>query len=509
MKKPTSYAAVLLLTFLLTSLIGPYQGIEALAIAASSPNRLMGEVIGNTPLASQAAVTVDETQPTNEQLPPDFIGLSYEARDDLFSSDKLTTQGNLPALLSTLSSNGNLRIGGSTVDWLSPYPNKNMEPLSQLALLTQKTNWEVELAVNLASLVQKKISLNDYTSLISQEASDASNLLGPHLKAFVCGNEPQYYGAKPSYHYAVYLGYFDDCKKAIRQKAPASAVAGPDVLTTDGDSLKWITNFIRDEHSSVSMITQHLYPIGWKTGSTIQDLLSSQTDSSEIDAISNTVSSAATHNLPLRLDETNSALHGGIDGISNVYASALWAVDYMLLMAEHGVAGVNFHGKLAVCESPKAHAKYHYYYTPLCATSVADEQNHIFTPQPIYYGMLFINLVGTGKFLPVTVSSPNNNITAYALQGSDGKTRVVLVEKDDSSKRPVNVTLKAGTSSGYAQVITLTGSSLTGRQGVKIQGARVDRDGHFTSGSPDRIRGNNGTYTINLKSGSAALITLS
>lgn len=502
-KKSTSHAAVLLLACLITSLIGSYHGMygmETFAIAASGP-RLMSGLINPTPSVSQATVSVDESHLTVAQLPADFIGLSYEASDDLFSSDELTTQGNLPALLSTLSSKGNLRIGGDGVDTLPPYPNKDMKPLSQLALLTQKTNWSVELAVNLASLVHEKISLNDYTSLIRQEALDASRLLGTHLKALECGNEPQYYGTSPSYHYSVYLSYFDDCKKAIGQIAP---VTGPDVLTS-GDGPTWMRDFIRDERSNVSMITQHLYSIGWKTGPTIQDLLSSKTDSSEVDAIS-PMSSAITPHLPLRLDETNSALRGGINNISNVYASALWAVDYMLLMAEHGVAGVNFHGKLAVCESSSSPPP-HYYYTPLCAASAADEQNHIFTPQPIYYGMLFVNLIGTGDFLPVTVST-TNNITAYALRDNDGKIRVMLVEKDDPSNGPVKVTLKAGTSSAKAQVISLTGPSLTGRQGVKIQGATVDKDGHFTTGPSDQIQGDGGTYTINLKSGSAVLITL-
>jgi hypothetical protein len=455
-----------------------------------------------TPLAtSQATVTVDESRTLNP-LPSDFIGLSYEA-SDLFSSDELTPQGNLPALLSTLSPNGNLRIGGNTVDTLPPYEPSisDISALSQLAHLMQKTHWKVELAAKLANLV--KDGGGDIGKLlIKQEALDASRLLGIQLEALECGNEPEFYGHPPSYHYAVYLSYFDDCKKAIGQIAP---IAGPDVLTS-GEGPIWMTNFIRDEHSSVSMITQHLYPIGYETGGTIPDLLSSKTDSSEIGAITQTLSSATAQHLPLRLGETNSALHGGLSGISNVYASALWAVDYMLLMAEHGVAGVNFHGKLAVCESPSSPPP-HYYYTPLCATSAADEQNHIFTPQPIYYGMLFVNLIGTGNFLPVTVST-TKNITAYALQGNDGKTRVMLVEKDDPSNGPVNVTLKAGTSSSIAQVINLTGSSLTSGQGVEIQGATVDRDGHFTLGHPNQIQGNNGTYTINLNSGNATLITL-
>jgi hypothetical protein len=497
-KKPISYATVLVLVYLITALVACNHGIETLVMAAGvgENTTCFGTICSISP---SSTVTVNEAQTLNP-LPSDFIGLSYEA-NDLFSS-KLTTQGNLPALLSTLSPNGNLRIGGSTVDMMQPYPNKDAMPLSELANLTHKTHWKVELAVNLDSLVKGSIPLNNYTSIIRQEASDASRLLGTQLEALECGNEPQYYGQKPSYHYAVYLSYFGDCKQAIGQIAP---VAGPDALTS-GDGPTWMTDFIRDEHSNVSMITQHLYPIGYATGPTMQDLLSSKTDSSEVNAITPTVSSATAYHLPLRLDETNSAQHGGINGISNVYASALWAVDYMLLMAEHGVAGVNFHSKLAVCESPSAPPP-HYYYTPLCATSAADEQQHIFTPQPIYYGMLFVNLVGTGNFFPVTVST-TKNITAYALRGNDGKTKVVLVEKDDPSNGPVNVTLKAGTSSGIAQVLNLTGPSLTSRQEVKIQGAMVDRSGHFIPGLPNPIRGNNGTYTINLNSGSAALITL-
>lgn len=241
-KKPTFYAKSLIFACLVTWLIGCDHRIETIAIAAgvndnpcsrirqivgcNGPNALMGPLIMLKSTASQATVTVDQSQ-TLMPLPSNFIGLSYEA-DDLFSSKFIST-GNLPALLRTLSPNGNLRIGGSTVDMMQPYPNKNVASLSQLALLIKQTHWKVGLAVNLASLVKGSVPLNTYTSLIRQEASDASHLLGTQLETLECGNEPQYYGQKPSYHYAVYLSYFGDCKQAIGQIAP---VAGPDALTS-------------------------------------------------------------------------------------------------------------------------------------------------------------------------------------------------------------------------------------------------------------------------------------
>jgi hypothetical protein len=171
----------------------------------------------------------------------------------------------------------------------------------------------------------------------------------------------------------------------------------------------------------------------------------------------------------------------------------------MLLMAQHGIAGVNFHGGLSQCQAGS--------YTPLCATSAANLKGNIFTVQPIYYGILLASLIGPGQFLPVTVST-SSNITAYAVRGSDDKTRVVLIEKDDAASGLVNITLKDSSKSGTAQVLNLTGTSLTSSKGVAIQGATVDQNGHFTPGAPDPIQGKSGSYTIPLKSGSAALITL-
>ncbi len=49
------------------------------------------------------------------------------------------------------------------------------------------------------------------------------------------------------------------------------------------------------------------------------------------------------YGLPFRVDELNSVACGGKRGVSDTFASALWAVDSLFEMARVGVSGVNFH----------------------------------------------------------------------------------------------------------------------------------------------------------------------
>lgn len=69
--------------------------------------------------------------------------------------------------------------------------------------------------------------------------------------------------------------------------------------------------------------------------------------------------------------ECNTVSQGGKIGVSNVFASALWALDYMWSVALSNGVGVNFHGGSI--------SKY--------APIVVDEKG-IPTPRPIYYAML-------------------------------------------------------------------------------------------------------------------------
>jgi len=204
------------------------------------------------------------------------------------------------------------------------------------------------------------------------------------------------------------------------------------------------------------------------------------------------------------VDEANSAYSGGVDGVSNTYASALWGMDYSLQMAQAGLAGVNIHGGLGVCNAPIWNGKFQRY-TPFCALDSADEAAQIYHAMPIYYGLWMARRLGPGTFLPVTVTS-NNNLRAYAVRGDDCRLRVAVVEKDDTSALPTTVTVNVGGRNRTAEVLHLTGAALN-TEPTAVQGATVDRAGHLTPGRPDLGRVHGGALTVDVAAGSAAVIT--
>src|SRR5205085_390254 len=68
-------------------------------------------------------------------------------------------------------------------------------------------------------------------------------------------------------------------------------------------------------------------------------------------------------------------------------------------------------------------------YTPICAANDADAAAKVYTAMPEYYGLYLATLMGSGRFLPVTLSS-DHNVTAYAVRGYDGRVRIAVIEKD-------------------------------------------------------------------------------
>jgi Glycosyl hydrolase family 79 C-terminal beta domain len=104
--------------------------------------------------------------------------------------------------------------------------------------------------------------------------------------------------------------------------------------------------------------------------------------------------------------------------------------------------------------------------------------------------------------------SSDHNVTAYAVRGDDGRTRIAVIEKDDTSGAPVPVRIDVGSASGVAQTMQLTGQSLDSADGVAVQGATVDRHGHLNPHPADFVPYHDGTVQLNVASGSAVIITL-
>jgi hypothetical protein len=454
--------------------------------------------------AATATVTVDLANP-GARLPRDLVGLSFEMRE-LGIGNLDARKGNMVQLFKTLG-RSNVRISGNTLDrdgvWLrdgealpSPQPDwlqhvVTPADVKRLDEFLGATGWKAEVGINLG-----RWDAADATD----QARVMTRVLGDRLVAAECGNEPDQWvgkGFRPAgYAYADYRADFQACAAAVGPHLP---LAGPDAASP---SSAWASSLARDE-SRLGMVMLHQYAMD-PTG-TMARLLSPETYASQLRSITPNLNTAQELGKPLRVDETNSAWGGGIDGVSNKYGSALWALDYSLELGQAGVAGLNFHGGLGVCDQPIWNGKWQLY-TPICASSRAGELAQIYEVMPIYYGLWMARQLGAGRFLPVTLAT-DRNITAYAVRGDDGRLRLAVISKEDPAAGPVDLAVAVGGPNRGAGVITMTGSSLTGVD-TAVQGARVDSDGHLRPGRPTRAQVRDGALSLEIAAGSAAVITL-
>jgi hypothetical protein len=483
-----------------------------IGLVTGSAMAIVAAVAGVVPAASASVsagpsvmVTVDSGHPGG-RLPDGFVGLSFEMRE-LGIGNLDPHRGNMVALLRTLG-RSNIRISGNTLDrdtlWASgnqpapdPLPDWVKDVVTpadvqRLGRFLTATGWRAEVGVNLGRWDAARAA---------DQAETMVSTLGPRLAAVECGNEPDQWvgkGFRPTgYAYADYRKDWETCAAAVGD-AP---IAGPD---TASPTSAWASSLAADERANgLAAVMVHQYSMD-PTG-TVARLLSPATVAAQRDAARPVLAAATAQHLPMRIDETNSAWGGGIDGVSNKQAAALWALDYSMEMAQLGLAGINFHGGLGVCNKPIWNGKWQLY-TPMCAADTADETAQVYHAMPIYYGLWMARQLGPGRFLPVTVTT-DRNVTAYAVRGDDGHLRIVVVEKDDASAGPVHTTLQLGRGAGTARVLHLTGSSLTADD-TAIQGATVDHSGQLRPGRADRIRVDHSRLSLDLAGGSAVLITL-
>ena len=446
----------------------------------------------SVPVAAHAAaaavsVTVDPAHPAG-QLASDFLGLSYE--ESIVAGTALdSTKGNLTHLLDTLTPTGHLRFGGNSMDnstWWQPgnlaQPSwatnvVDRTALNRVVALSNASGWKVEYGVNLKHYDQASVA---------DEVPYAASAFGSKLLGIECGNEPDLY---PGYSYATYHPQWQTCANTVGSTAKLIGPNWSGVIPSQ---------FLDDEKARLSFAAAHYYPLSNCGGSTatIAQLLSSTTAANAANRFTTDVGLSSARGLSFRMDETNSSACSGTPGVSNVYASALWGIEYMLTGAQNGVTGMNFHGNLDVCGVT---------YTPICATSATNKAANVYSAAPLYYGMLMVSRMGTGSFLPATSSG---SVRAFAVRQADGSTRVLLLDKDAPGGTPVSVQV-SGVGGNTATAVTMTGSSLSSSSSdVRVQGAQVGADGTIAVPAGSSIAAGAGGYAVSVPTGSAVLLTI-
>jgi hypothetical protein len=154
-----------------------------------------------------------------------------------------------------------------------------------------------------------------------------------------------------------------------------------------------------------------------------------------------------------RMDEGNSCFGGGRKDVSDAYASALWAADYILRVACAGFAGVNLHGGGVGV------------YTPIESSAAAPA-----LPRPVYSGMQFAQMFAGWRVAACGLET-SANITAY--EGKrPGKVMLALVNKGESAVR-VALPGRFATARKVRRW-ELRGPSLAAKIGVKFEAVAVE-----------------------------------
>jgi len=479
-------AALLLLLLLL---LAPAAG------ARKPKHRAMPEAVSVSVNASHPGATV----------PENFLGLSFEA-SALPQLANYANQGDLVELLRSLGV-GVLRFGGVTSDidvgWADgtiarpSWAPEELDPadLQGLGALAARSGWRVLLSLGLGHFEPEAAA---------SEAAAAKGALGESLEAIELGNEPNSYalhGLRSEPWTAVqYDEQVATYRAAIEAAAPGVALAGPDVSGSSAFE-KWGPAEVVDQRPA--LLTGHHYPLGCNEvpAPTITQLLSPKTRKAEAVSLGRYVSISRAGATKFRLDETNTVSCGGVPGISNTFASALWAVGYLSQAMAMGVSGINLEGNPTNCGG----------YTPVCAPTAEALSSGALVAEPEWYALLLLRAQLGERPIETVITAPGKpNVEVATFLAGDGTRHYVVVDDQPPGSRMAALAVRVGKRFHGASVLSLTAPSPTSLSGVELGGAAVAPDGSWTQ--PIRLphaANVRGVITVDMKPSSAALITVS
>ncbi|HEX3511823.1 MAG TPA: glycosyl hydrolase family 79 C-terminal domain-containing protein [Solirubrobacteraceae bacterium] len=452
--------------------------------------------------APTVPVVVDGSQP-GRAIEPGYLGLSFEAAA-LGQIVRLGQHGDLVGLLRSVGP-GLMRFGGITADenvgWTDaqtpppPWATSVIDPaeLDALGTLARRTGWHVLLTVGLAH----------YEPLpAAREVAAAHRALGPYLAAVEIGNEPDSLG-RHGYRALPWLaqGYEEEVasyREAIAALTPGVAIAGPDV---SGSGLFAGWGEAEALAQVPALLTGHHYPLGCAQTPppSIEALLSVATRHREAGSLSAYLKVSRTSGIPLRIDETNSVSCGGVPGISDTFASALWATAYTTQVIAAGAQGLNLQGNPTNCPG----------YTPLCAPTPAALAAGALSARPDWYALLITrSLAGSRPLLGRIETSPAPNLVAQPFVAPDGDIQTVLVDDEPPQAGPLVLRLHVGAGYRTATVLRLTAPSPSATADVELGGHVVARDGSLPAPRAiERHAVHGGVVKIVLPPSSAALVS--
>lgn len=529
------------------------------AVLAVAP-MLVAPTAGGAPATTrtQAAVQVDTSSGAGRDVPAHFVGLSIEWSliERYMAPSARTAFAHLLGNLDT----GVLRIGGSSQDVMEFRPdatntNAVITP-EDLRYLRSTLD-----AVNHGQAAGKTPAWGVVLGTAMAPPSDKRPFVSPaHAHTFVTRGIDPVFGDRPADVAGIELGNepdlsygtsrFDEYLRDLVTYQDA-AVTGPWPIiapNTSEDILPWETvaagptryfhnwpQILDTDAATVraragafgAYASDHFYPLArtctnkpYRCPSTSALLSDEHLDSLSYQVYTH-AGQAAQRGLGYRLEETNTAAGRGADGVSNVAASATYALDMMFQAAcpqppdgstanrdcSTGAIGVNFHNAEvnAFFKPEEGNAYYNAInYDPTDAIGAP-------TVAPLYYAMLLFSHFAQGghALRPAEVSGDADpQLKAWQVAAGPGAQRMFLINKSD---HPVTTSVAAPGSVAFVDRMTPydpSGAAKTlDAARVRIDGRQVTRDGRWPGFVPQATPIRDGQLTLTLGAGEAAVLT--
>jgi hypothetical protein len=498
------------------------------------------------------------------RIPAHFVGLSVEwSLVERYMGDRAR-----PVFANLLRNTGTgmLRIGGISQDLMRFEPSA----ANTNQVITPEDLASIRATLELADATEQRSGTPSWGAILGtamSPPSEARPWLGPdHARTFVAegvkpafsgdGHDARRYvagielGNEPDISYdsdvVAYLNDFASHAEAVLASgfgpvgpnssepiAPWASIKARGVPTRFfwewPAILQTVSPYLKAEPGAFgAFATDHFYPMSRSCASdpyrcaTIARLLSAERMSNFEYEVHTHAVEAARHGLAYRVEEMNSAANRGVEGVSDVAASSVWALDSMFSAAcpqppddpganaecTTGAIGVNFHNaeRRAFFFPEEGNAFYNAInYDPTATMGPP-------TAAPVYYAMLLFASFAqdTSGLRRVAVSSDVDGmqVKAWEVEADDSERRLFLINK--GLEGPVTVSVAAG-GPGY-EVVRMSPHDPTGAgrtlnaPDVRIDGRAVGADGTWPGFAPTIGRADAETFQITLAPAEAAVL---